>query len=182
VKIRRIVVRVDAAPRRRAVLEAAAALADKLEAELVGLFVEDVDLLHFAGLPFAREVGFTSATRRPLDVPAMERSLRALAKEAHEALALVARGTPLRWSFHVARGPEAPELFAMAVDEDLVVASVAPTGDVVRGVAVRIVRAGDWDDVRAALGAEAGGILVLAGSDDALVGETLRKLCEGAGA
>jgi hypothetical protein len=182
VKIRRIVVRVDAAPRRRAVLVAAAALADKLEAELVGLFVEDVDLLHFAGLPFAREVGFTSATRRPLDVAAMERSLRALAKDAHETLALVARGTPVRWSFRVARGPEALELLAVATDEDLVVASVAPADDPVRGVAVRIVRAGEWDELRAALDAEAGGILVLAGSDDALVGETLRRLCEGPGA
>lgn len=181
-KVRRIVVRVHAAPSRRAVLEAAAALADKLDAELVGLFVEDVDLLHFAGLPFAREVGFTSATRRPLDVPAMERSLRTLAKEAHATLALVARDSPVRWSFRVARGPEAPELLAVATGEDLVVASVAPADGLVRGVAVRIVRAGNWDELRAALDADAGGILVLAGSDDALVGETLRKLCEGAGA
>jgi len=180
-KIRRIVVKVDPARRRRAVLEAAAALAEKLEAELVGLFVENVDLLHFAGLPFAREVGFTSATRRPLDVAAMERSLRALAKDAHETLALVARGTPVRWSFRVARGPEAPELLAGATAEDLVIANLSLADELARGATVRVVRAGDWDELREAMQAEAGGVLVLAGADDALVGETLRKLCEGAG-
>jgi len=179
-KIRRIVVKVDSA-RRRAVLEAAAALADKLEAELVGLFVENVDLLHFAGLPFAREVGIASAKQRPLDVAAMERSLRALAKEAHETLALIARDTQVRWSFRVARGPEAPELLATVTDEDLVIANLALADELARGAAVRIVRAGDWEELRAALEAEPGGILVLVGSDDALVGETLRKLRERAG-
>jgi hypothetical protein len=180
-KIRRIVVKVDSARRRRAVLEAAAALAEKLEAELVGLFVENVDLLHFAGLPFAREVGHASAVRRPLDVAAMERSLRALAKEAEETLALIAGATPVRWSFRVARGPEAPELLAAAMDEDLVIANAPFADDLARGAAVRVVRAGDWDELRAALEEEPGGILVLAGADDALVRETLRRLREGDG-
>ena len=55
--LRRIVVGLDAGPRDRAALEAAAQLAARMQAELVGLFVEDIDLLHLAGLPFAREVG-----------------------------------------------------------------------------------------------------------------------------
>jgi hypothetical protein len=81
-KIRRIVVRLDPAPRSRTLLQAAAVLAGKMEIELVGLYVENMDLLHFAALPFAREVGVYSAKVRRLDVAAMERSLGAHAKQA----------------------------------------------------------------------------------------------------
>ena len=42
-------------------------LAHSMRLELLGLFIEDIDLLHFAGLPFAREVGLPTATSRQLD-------------------------------------------------------------------------------------------------------------------
>jgi single-stranded-DNA-specific exonuclease len=54
-------------------LEAAVALARGLDAELLGLFVEDLDLLRFAALPFAHEIGLASAVRRRLDPAALER-------------------------------------------------------------------------------------------------------------
>jgi hypothetical protein len=122
VSIRRIVVRVESAPQDRAALQAAADIAARMQAELVGLFIEDIDLLHFAALPFAREVGFPSATRRSLDVSAMERSLRSLAGEARRALAEIAGRMPLRWSFRVARGSASVELLAAAAEADLLVA------------------------------------------------------------
>jgi len=178
VKIRRVIVGLEPAPQSRAVLEAAAELAGSMEAELVGLFVENVNLLHFAGLPFACEVGLISATRRALDVESMERSLRALAREAHQTLAAVAGRTPVRWSFRVVRGSTADELLAAAAEADLVVANIEQPEEPERPVRVRVVRAGDVDALRAALEEEAGGILVLAGADDALIGETLRKLLE----
>lgn len=120
--IRRIVVSMESAPQDRAALEAAADIAARLQAELVGLFIEDIDLLHFAALPFAREVGFPSAMLRPLDVSAMERSLRSLAGEARRALAEIAGRMPLRWSFRVARGSTSVELLAAAEEADLLVA------------------------------------------------------------
>jgi hypothetical protein len=175
VKIRRIVVRVEPAPRSRAMLDASAAVAEKLEAELVGLFVENMNLLHFARFPFAHEVGLSSAMRRSLDVAAMERSLRAAAGEARQLLAAAAGGTALRWSFKVARGVVAAELLAAADDADLVVAGPALAGDVCETHA-RIVRADDPLALRAALRREAGGV-VLTG-DEELVGEALRSLLE----
>jgi hypothetical protein len=117
----RILVRLEGAPPARAAMEAAAGIAARLEAELVGLFVEDIELLHWAGLPFTREVGLASARSRPLDVKAMERTLRSLANESREALAEIAARTPLRWSFRVARG-SLPELLAAAAEADLLVA------------------------------------------------------------
>lgn len=174
-KIRRIIIGLETAPRGQATLEAAARLAAQMEAELVGMFVENIDLLHFAALPFAREVGFASASRRALDVEGMERSLRGLAREARQSIAAVAGRVPVRWSFRVARGSASVELLAAAADADLVIINVEETDDLGRATPVRIVRAGDPDALRAAI-EEGGGILVLAGADDTVVGATLLKL------
>ena len=59
-KIQRILVALDASTDSLAALDAAAKLAQCLQAELVGLFVEDVNLLYMAGLPFTRELRFPS--------------------------------------------------------------------------------------------------------------------------
>lgn len=174
-KIRRVIVGLDPAAQSRALLEAAFELAGQMQAELLGLFVENQDLLHFAGLPFAREVGFESATRRALDVESMERSLRALAKEARQALESVAGRTQVQWSFRIVRGAPAAELLAAAEESDLVIANLEAPPEGTSSVSVRIVRAGDVEALRAALDEAGGCVLVLAGSDEELVGETLRK-------
>jgi len=119
--LRRIVVGLDADPRGRATLQAAAQLAARMQAELVGLFVEDIDLLHLAGMPFAREVGYPSSALRPIDVAAMERALRATAQEVQRTLAAIAGRAPLSWSFRIARGAMLSELRAAAAEGDIVV-------------------------------------------------------------
>lgn len=118
---RRIVIVLDAGPSARGALEAAAALAAAQEAELVALFVEDPDLIHVAGLPFASEIGVTSAARRALDAVAMRRSLRALAEEVRRTIELIARRVPLQWSFQIARGTLDTEALAAAAAADLVI-------------------------------------------------------------
>lgn len=107
----------------RGSLEAAAALADRVGAELVGLFIEDADLLRFAALPFAHEIDFVSAERRRMDVTALERSLRAHAAEAHRTLASAAERSAARWSFRVARGFAAAELLGAALGAAMAEAS-----------------------------------------------------------
>ncbi len=72
--IRRILVALDASGASLAALDAAARLAATLEAELLGLFVEDEDLLRLAGLPCAREVGFTFTQARRMESADMERA------------------------------------------------------------------------------------------------------------
>ena len=175
-KIRRIVVRLDPAPRSRSVLEAAAALAEKMEAELVGLFVENMDLVHFAGFPFAREVGFPSAMLRPLDVEAMERSLRDHAREARDRVKLAAERGLVNWSFRVERAAPSSAMPVLIAESDLVVAHLSHMDELCRDPSVHIVRAGDVTGVLAGLDRGDAGILVLAGSDDALMGRTLRQL------
>lgn len=120
----RVVVLLEAAPQDRRVLEAAVQLAARLQAELVALLVENVELLHMAGLPFAREIGYPSAAPRGLDVSGMERSLKARAQEIQRRVASAVLGTPLQWSFRVTRGAVAVELYRAAAEADLVLAGL----------------------------------------------------------
>lgn len=119
--IRRILVALDATVEDPSALAVLARMAARLQAELVGMFVEDENLLRASALPFAREIGFPSASRRPLDEGAMARTLRALARRAERALADAAAGANARWSFRVARGAVPAELLDAAEAADLLV-------------------------------------------------------------
>jgi len=118
--IRRILVALDASPHSLAALDAAVALASELDAEVVGLFVEDAELLRLAGLPFVRELGLYSAMSRPLEALDVELQLRARARRAEQALAAMAERAHVPWSFRVVRGAIAAELLAAAAEADLI--------------------------------------------------------------
>lgn len=119
--IRRILVALDASQPSLAALETAAELAARLEAELVGLFVEDINLLRLAELPFAQELGIFSATGRRLDTEQLERQLQAQAERARRALAAKAERAHVRWSFQITRGVVAPQVIGAATEADLVI-------------------------------------------------------------
>ena len=120
-EIRRIVVALDASPHSRAALKAAAQLAAELQAELLGMFVEDINLLRSAELPCAREVAYATRSTRSLDSRRLERALRAQAAELQQMLAVIAQGRKIRWTFRVARGRVATELLAAAQEGDMLV-------------------------------------------------------------
>jgi len=120
-QIRRILVALDASPDSLSALQAAAELAAELSAELVGVFVEDVNLVRLAALPVTREIGQTSARIHELDERMMTRQLRHLAQRAEQALAREAGRLQLRWSFMVSRGTIGAELGGAASEADLVV-------------------------------------------------------------
>lgn len=117
--IQRILVALDASTYSLSALEAAAALAAGQHAELVGLFVEDENLLNLAGLPFAREVRAPSARRKALDSDEMEQGLRLQASQARQTMEAVAGRYGVRWSFHTIRGQVTPTLLAAALKVDL---------------------------------------------------------------
>lgn len=119
--IRHILVALDASPHSRTALAAAAELARELQAELRGLFVEDVNLLKLAQLPFAQEIHYPRATTQKLDTSLMEKELRNQAAWAQECLRQIAEQASLAWSFQVARGGVASELLAAALEVDLLV-------------------------------------------------------------
>ncbi len=118
--IRRVLVVLDASTDTYEALEAATTLAARLEAEVMGLFIEDVNLLRLAALPFAREIGLGSHSRR-LAPEEMERRLRARARAARTRLAAQARQARIQWSFEVRRGEWRETLETSTLEADLLV-------------------------------------------------------------
>jgi hypothetical protein len=129
VRIRRVIA--CFAPGSVARPEAVARLAQELEAEFLGLFIEDADLLRFASLPFAREVGFPSAELRAVDVAVLERQLRAQARLLEDALA-AAFGAAAGWALRVERATPVSAVEA-ALAEGHAPALLIPPGTDPRG-------------------------------------------------
>ncbi|HUM01611.1 MAG TPA: universal stress protein, partial [Thermoanaerobaculia bacterium] len=121
-RARRILVAVDGSPESRVALVAAARLARATGGELAGLFVEDVELLRLAGLPFATEAGVASGVFRRLETTDIERRFRVAAERAREALREAASDPGLRTSFRVTRGRVVSEILAAAPGADVVAA------------------------------------------------------------
>ncbi len=119
--IRRILVALDASPHSLAALEAAVALAEKLNAELIGLFVEDINLLRYSEMPFAREMGHYSASPRNLDTGQLERQFRTQAEWARQALIQAATQASLPCHLKVVRGSIPSELIAATEEADLII-------------------------------------------------------------
>ncbi|MFO7546240.1 MAG: universal stress protein [Trueperaceae bacterium] len=132
-EIRRILVALDASADSAAALEAAVALAARLEAELLGLFVEDVDLLRAAGLPFAREIRVFQLQPRQIRVDELEAQLLARARAIERALAHAADRSGVRFTFRRVRGSVAAEVMAATGDADLVVVGRAGHAPARRG-------------------------------------------------
>ncbi len=119
-KIQRILVAVDASPHSLAALEAAGELAARFDAELLGLFVEDLNLLRLAGLPFTEELGLFSARRRRLHTGDVKRQLRIQARRAQETFSLVVERTRVSAEFHIVQGSVSREILAASADADIV--------------------------------------------------------------
>jgi nucleotide-binding universal stress UspA family protein len=117
--IRRILIALDASHHSLAALGAAARLASSLDAELHGLFVEDINLLRVARLPMARELQFPFAAHAPMSPERMRRQLRAQASQARRALASICRRQQIEWTFQVLRGGVSSKVLEEASKADL---------------------------------------------------------------
>ena len=117
--IRRILVALDASNNSRAALAAAIGLAETFHAEIVGLFIEDINLVRLAELPFAREVRFGEVAVHRFESETIERKLRARAAILRHELEELATEHKVPSTFRVLRGPIDRELIAAAVEADL---------------------------------------------------------------
>ncbi len=119
-RVRRVVLAIDAAERTGRVAREAVELASSLGAELEGLFVEDDDLLRLAAHAFAARVG-EGGTRHELEAEDLEREWRALAREARAALEREAGARRVRVRFAVERGAVEAALRSRLAGGDLVI-------------------------------------------------------------
>jgi len=119
IKIHRISVALDCSPHSRASLVAAAEIAALLHAELLGFFVEDINLIRMAELPFCQEIHIHTARSEPLDTLKLERLLRLQAKEAYDLFRKTALRFGLPYTFRTLRGPVPSEVLTAALESDL---------------------------------------------------------------
>jgi hypothetical protein len=101
---RRIVVALESICENLTALEIAAEMAGRIKAELHGVFIEDVNLLSAAHLPFVRQVSLHSAAARSFEPADVEAEFRAMAARARESLKDLAARVKVPWSFTVHRG------------------------------------------------------------------------------
>lgn len=125
---RRVVVAFGTSREGLATLESWAVLAGRLRAQLVGLFVEDLNVLRMAALPFARVVGMSSIAR-DVSPETLERLMRRSANEARAALQALAAREMLGWSFETVRCAAAAELLLGVGQRDLLVVDQAALGE-----------------------------------------------------
>lgn len=119
--IRRILIAIDASPASQAALNLAADLAKRYQAELIGIYVEDINLLRSADIPFTEEVGTFSGASRQIDSSHIERELKAQGKRVEQLLSSIAEKANLRWTFRSTRGLIPSELLAAASESDLII-------------------------------------------------------------
>ncbi|MDE0341814.1 MAG: universal stress protein [Deltaproteobacteria bacterium] len=119
--VRRIVVAIDGSPEARDVLEAAARLAARLHAELEGVFVRDINLVHLARLPVGREIQFLTGQGRDFTAEALEADIRTREFTARRALAAAAERVHVQYSFRTAQGQVDVEYVTAADAGDLLI-------------------------------------------------------------
>ncbi|MCE9681010.1 universal stress protein [Halomonas alkalisoli] len=126
-EIARVLALLDASRHSLAALAAAVNLASSRQAELVAVYVEDLDLLSCAAFPFSCEIGAQSGVTRPLTVDTLEATIARQLQRVHQALERAVAGRELRHRLEVSRGPVAGEALAKAGPEDVLVLGKAGT-------------------------------------------------------
>jgi hypothetical protein len=126
-RIRRLLLALDGTCSDDECLVIAVELAARLEVELEGLFIEDVNILRSASLPFVRQVSPLTASAQPFEREETERELKGFASRIERHLSAAADQRRVKWSFRVVRGVASREVTQSAVDTDLVaIAETAP--------------------------------------------------------
>lgn len=100
----RITVMLGSSDADRSTLEILDLLTTETPAEILGLFLEDPELLALAELSVAREYCQLTHAERPLEAADLERQLRIQARAAEQALAGIAGRSDFNWSFRTVRG------------------------------------------------------------------------------
>mgnify|MGYP001557679182 CR=1 FL=1 len=79
-------------------------MAASVQTGLLGLFIEDEDLLQVSGLPCTREITLTTTRERPTSTDQMQRSLRSVAQQFKQTLQREGLAWNIAWHFDWLRG------------------------------------------------------------------------------
>lgn len=117
--MRRIAITLDAFEISAQAIEQAVQLAERMGAQLEGIFVEDIDLIQVAELPFLREVRTVSRSEDAVSLGRMEQELRALARRAERMLSEHAAQHNVACTFRIWRGSIDSDLLAVDIEADV---------------------------------------------------------------
>ena len=118
-QIRRVAITLDAFEISAQAIEQAVQLAERMGAQLEGIFVEDIDLIQIAELPFLREVRTVSRSEDAISLGRMEQELRALARRAERLLSERAAQHNVACTFRIWRGSIDSDLLAADIEADV---------------------------------------------------------------
>lgn len=102
--LRRMLLALDAVNCESSLIDAAALIAAKIEAELEALFLEDADLYAVADIPITQEISLSSARTREISGRQVEQAMRSLSREAASRFESVVRRSRIKGKFHIMRG------------------------------------------------------------------------------
>ncbi|WP_455220261.1 hypothetical protein [Kaarinaea lacus] len=122
-KVLQVLLALDAATHNIDALETAITLASQLRAELIGLFIEDVELLRSANLPFAREIAAESGEERLITADYIERALRAWSAEVQAQLAKEAQKANIKYTFRTVHNRRIETLLSETGESNLLIIS-----------------------------------------------------------
>ncbi len=131
--IDRILVALDPSVHSRAALRAAAQMAAQFDAELLALFVEDVNIRRLAELPFVQEVGGYSGRCRRVQLEELHRQLRVQVGSVRREFRTVTQHISTRCTFRSRRGRVSSEVLEAAADADVVILGKGAWGAVETG-------------------------------------------------
>ncbi|QOC23114.1 universal stress protein [Wenzhouxiangella sp. AB-CW3] len=117
----RIIVLLDDSPESMRALETAAGLARHHRGALLGLFVEERDLVRSAGFAFAGEIGATSGGLRQRPAEGVRGEIRRRVRLLRQALERIARARGIEHELVVRRGRVVEEILSFSAPDDLLI-------------------------------------------------------------
>lgn len=115
----RVLVALNASRRDSEALELAASLAARRRAELLAVFVEDINLLNLAELPFAKEIDRASGVERELDNLRLARAQKSRISQVQHALDQIIAKLQIQASFRIVRGHFVQAVLSTAEELDI---------------------------------------------------------------
>ncbi len=119
--IKRVLVALDTEREAQSALQYAAEIAARLQVGLLGLFVEDEDLLALSDLPIARELAYAASNSQTLTRNTLERSLQHRAQRLRREMESVTTRWKVEGQLQILRGQVAQQLLANTQQEDLLI-------------------------------------------------------------
>ncbi len=117
----RVLVWLDPNAPQEASLQVLEGLAAQAVGEIVGLYVEDINLLQVSSMSVAKEITFEGAAVRRTDPARIEQQFRAHAARMRALFERATRAIDARHSFRIARGELRQELLRMSAEADTLV-------------------------------------------------------------